>query len=77
MDTDTGLRIRLLRVVVLLLFAVTCYQLGYSAGHFSGDWEKLRREITAKPIGAPYDDEFEPPPAATAVNDTADIESAG
>ena len=79
METNSGWKIGFLRVVVMVLFAVTCYQFGYSAGNINGDWERLRQEIAAKPIGAHYDDEneFETPPAATAVNDAADVESAG
>jgi len=82
MDTNSGLRIGLLRVVVLLLFAALCYQFGYTSGSLSGDWkvleDQIRHDLPNVAIGADADSlEAGPPAAATASNDAADLDTAG
>ena len=77
MESNTGWKIGVLRVGVILLFGMTCYQFGYSSGRLGGDWEELQRAIHAKPIGAPRYAEDEPPRAVTASTGADDVESAG
>ena len=68
MEFNSGLPVRLLRVIVLILLAAVCYQFGYASGAVDGDWQQLKDEI----INDGMND------GATAINDAADeVESAG
>ena len=77
MEINTGWKIGSLRVGVILLFGMTCYQFGYSAGHVGGDWEALERAIHAKPLDAPHFEEDGTPGTATASAGADDAETAG
>jgi hypothetical protein len=53
MDTSRkGRTASLLRILVLVLLAVMCYQLGYNAGFTTGAWERGYMWEAARP-GAP------------------------
>jgi hypothetical protein len=79
MEINTGWKIGILRVGVILLFGMTCYQFGYSAGHLGGDWEALEPAIHAEPPGASHHEVDETPGTATASTGAGadDCESAG
>jgi hypothetical protein len=63
-----------LRVVVLLLLAGMCYQLGYSAGFTNGNWETRRQQVWEASVrGA--DESDDSALSATALIDLSDLDA--
>jgi hypothetical protein len=75
MTDNPGRSASALRVVVLLLLAGMCYQLGYSAGFTNGNWETRRQQVWEAAGRAADESADSAAASATAVIDLSDLDA--